>query len=116
MAPWSEVCRSVVAAAILAGALVTSLARAELPAGSEVRLNDVSVGPQWRPAVAGNPSGGFAAAWSLPIEFGGTIARRFDGAAAPLDTDVRFDTFAPYAQAPAVAVDATPSQPSGSPN
>ena len=79
--------------------------------GGELQVNVVTLGAQFRPAVAAQVGGGFVVVWSTAgqdAEGRGTFARLFSSAGAALAGEFRVSTFTPNDALPdpAVAADA----------
>lgn len=107
--------RSVLAAAVLLGLVVTGAAQAAAPgapAGPVLRYNQVTSGPQHQPSVAAAADGNAVAVWfSQPdssVGPSGVRARLLDSAGAPAGADIAVNDIAQagdYAH-PSVATDA----------
>ena len=78
------------------------------PAGPEFRVNTITTGSQFIPAVAGADTGTFVVAWmSADGSDYGIFAQRYAGSGAPLGPEFRVNTFTTAYQAfPRVAADA----------
>ena len=67
-----------------------------VPAGPELRVNALTTGYQWQPAVASVPGGGFVVAWSGPSQDGdaeAVLARRYDAFGAAIGGEFQVNTF-----------------------
>jgi hypothetical protein len=82
--------------AAVALTLTPSLAWTQVPLGPRVQVNIYTTGLQGRPAVSMDSSGRFVVVWHGYYQDGnqhGVFGRRYDAAAAPVDSEFQVNTF-----------------------